>query len=68
MKKPKQKWSRTRRDFLRDAAATGGMAAIAAIAPGSVAAQSDEPQAPDDKGKGYRLTPHILEYYKTTTS
>jgi hypothetical protein len=69
MKKPTQKWSRARRDFLRDAATTGGMAAVAAMAPGSVVAQEEEPQVQaDNKGKGYRLTPHILEYYKTTTS
>ncbi len=65
MKKPKQTYSR--RDMLRGAATTGGMAALAVMAPGSVAAQSSEAQAPEggDRQKGYRLTPHIIEYYKS---
>lgn len=67
MNKPKQTWSRTRRDFLRGAVATGGAAAVAALAPGHVAAEPAEPEAGNGKGQGqgYRLTPHIVEYYKT---
>jgi len=63
----KQKLTYSRRDMLRGAASTGGMAALAAIAPGSVVAQSSEPQVSANEGrqKGYRLTPHIIEYYKS---
>ncbi len=65
MKKPEQTYSR--RDMLRGAATTGGMAALAVMVPGSVTAQSGKLQGSEDEDrqKGYRLTPHIIEYYKS---
>ena len=55
-----------RRSFLRGSATAGAGAAIAAAVPG-IAAAADEPK-PDDEKKGYRLTDHIIAYYKTTAS
>lgn len=57
-----------RRNFLRGSLVAGAGAAAAAVLPGAVIAA--EPAASDEakEQKGYRLTPHILEYYKTTAS
>lgn len=54
-----------RRDFLKGVAAAGG-AAAAVAAGGAVAAPDSEPTAaPEVRGtKGYRVTPHIAEYYE----
>lgn len=55
-----------RRSFLRGSAEAGAGAAVVAAVPG-IASAEDETQADDEK-KGYRLTNHIIEYYKTTAS
>lgn len=55
-----------RRSFLRGSATVGAGAAVAATVPG-IASAADEP-AVDDEKKGYRLTNHIIAYYKTTAS
>ena len=58
-----------RREFLRVTATTGAGLAVAAALPGLASAVSDEaPSSGSDIQKGYRLTPHIAAYYKTTTS
>ena len=55
---------RGRRAFLKGAVATGGGLAVAAVAPGAVAAAPHrEKQEPVQTG--YRLTPHVLRYYQT---
>ncbi len=53
---------------MRDAGISGGVAAVAATAPGVALA---EPTAEDTEAKpkeGYRLTQHILDYYKSAAS
>lgn len=60
--------SESRRDFLRKAGATGGVAAVAVSAPGAVLAETaPEQSAAADKPEGYRLTEHVLAYYKSAT-
>ena len=52
-----------RRKFLRDLAAAGGLAAVAASA-GSVAAEPAPTAKPQAKpATGYRVTPHVSKYY-----
>lgn len=69
MKDPKQPTSESRRKFLRDAGVSGGLAAAAAAAPGVVAAAADEGNdGKDNTAKGYRLTQHILDYYKSASA
>ena len=53
--------SPSRRDFLRTAAIGGSAAAVAAL---PVAAEAGDviSDAPEE---GYRLTPHIVDYYKS---
>ncbi len=64
MKQEKKQSTVSRRDFLQGAAAVGAGAAVL-TASGSVVAAT--PESPDEqaKPKGYRLTRHIIDYYKT---
>ena len=69
MKDPKQQVSQSRRKFLRDAGITGGIVAAAAATPGIALAETDDPASrADGPGEGYRLTDHILAYYKSAAS
>lgn len=56
-----------RRDFLKTALLGSGAAIVAAASGGTNAApDNDKPGAtPKAEPKGYHITPHILEYYKT---
>lgn len=66
MKKQEQTTSDSRRAFLRNAAGTGACVALAAALPGAAAAVSTEEAGQADAGKsGYRLTQHVLDYYKS---
>ena len=56
-----------RRAFLRTSAGAGAGVAAAAAFPGlATAADEDLPEQQNNTQKGYRLTPHIAAYYKTT--
>jgi hypothetical protein len=63
----KQTHDKRRREFLQDSAAAGVGIAVAASLPGTVTAEESAGET-SPKGKGYRLTNHILEYYKTISS
>lgn len=56
-----------RRGFLKGAAIVGGAAAVSTLSQG-VSADTQIVEKPakagGDKPKGYRLTPHIREYYE----
>ena len=60
--------SESRRKFLKTGAAAGAGAAVASLLPETVAAavESDREEEQRPK-KGYRLTRHVIDYYKTTT-
>ena len=65
MKRDDDQKQNSRREFLRSTAAAGAGAAAAVTLPGvAVAAVSEAEQQPADR-KGYRLTRHIVDYYKT---
>ena len=68
MKKPKQPVSNSRRKFLRDAGISSGVAAVAATAPGVALAEPTAADAEAKPDEGYRLTQHILDYYKSVAS
>ena len=55
----------TRRNFLL-AASLGGAGAAAAVATGRTKTKVAAAEPAAGKGDGYRATPHILKYYKTT--
>ncbi|MBV2093161.1 MAG: formate dehydrogenase [Candidatus Thiodiazotropha sp. (ex Ctena orbiculata)] len=65
--KSRQTPDNQRRAFLRGTAGAGvGVAALAAL-PGLTAASVEEASEDQSESqKGYRLTPHIAAYYKTT--
>ena len=55
-----------RREFLKTGAAIGAGAAVSALLPGTAAAEGEAEHAADGKAKkGYQLTQHVLDYYKT---
>ena len=58
----------SRRKFLCGSAAAGLGVAVAAAVPGAAAADAVEQSSDDSGEKGYRLTQHIVDYYKTTAS
>jgi len=68
MKNPKQQISQSRRKFLRDAGVSGGIAAVAATSPAIALAEPTQDEPGQKPKQGYRLTKHILDYYKTAAS
>ena len=69
MKNPKQQVSQSRRKFLRDTSISGGVAAVAASVPGvAFAEQPDGEPGQKKTQQRYRLTEHILAYYKSAAS
>ena len=68
MKKPNQQVSQSRRKFLRDAGVTGGVAAVAVSTPGAALAEAGDSHEDRKTREGYRLTKHILDYYKSAAS
>ena len=70
MKNPKQQVSQSRRRFLRETSISGGAVAVAASVPGVALAERPGDEAGPDKTvqEGYRLTEHILAYYKSAAS
>ncbi len=59
------KTAASRRRFLQGMATAGGAAAVA-VAAKSVAAPIEIEDKPQTVSQGYRVTPHIRDYYKTT--
>lgn len=60
-----QKTNLKRRNFLRAVGAGGAAAAV--VAGGQrVVETAQKPQAEEQSAKGYRLTQHIDNYYRTT--
>ena len=58
-----------RRAFLKRAAVAGGAATVAvagAAAVANVEPESQDKAAPEQDSKGYRMTPHIEAYYRST--
>jgi len=57
-----------RRDFVKKSTLLGvGVAASAVLPTVAIANASEEKELPS-KAKGYQLTPHIIEYYKSAAS
>jgi len=56
-----------RREFLKGARLAGGAAVVAAASRGVVASEPESAPAPEPeaKPKGYRVTDHVQQYYKT---
>ena len=57
-----------RREFLRGSAAAGVGVAAAALLPGEASAGAAEPEGSASESRGYRLTEHVMAYYKSAAS
>jgi nitrous oxide reductase len=60
-----------RRAFLKRAAVAGGAATVAVAGGAAVAdvvPETPDKAAPEHGSKGYRMTPHIEAYYRSTRS
>lgn len=69
MKQDEKQTSVSRRTFLRGTVATAAGASVAVAVPGvAIAGTSDASVDPAGKKEGYRLTQHILDYYKTAAN
>jgi len=53
----------SRRKFLHDLAAAGGLAAMTGTAGGVAVAQTAEPRQRAKPSTGYRVTAHVSKYY-----
>ncbi|WP_227815188.1 hypothetical protein [Nitrogeniibacter aestuarii] len=66
-KRTKAPASYGRRSFLFAAAGTGAAGLAAATGAAHAATAQETPQAePDGQGKGYRVTTHVSQYYRST--
>jgi len=68
-KRSSAKQATDRRAFLKGVLAGGGAAAVAMASAKGMAAPVEAPakqDAPESPPQGYRETPHIRDYYKTT--
>ncbi len=67
MKKTKKELDKSKRDFIKKSAlASAGVVAGTVVSGEAAAVDADSKETRQDKG--YQLTPHILEYYKSAAS
>ena len=68
MKKITKDLDKQRREFIKNSTLIGAGVAAAAVAPGAAAVgvTSEKPEAKQQKG--YQLTPHVIEYYKSAAN
>ncbi|MCP5443851.1 MAG: formate dehydrogenase [Chromatiaceae bacterium] len=69
MKQKSKPFDKSRRRFLSGAAAAGVGGALTAALPAATAvADAAEETLQSTKAKGYQLTQHVLDYYKSAAS
>ncbi len=68
MKKITKDLDKQRREFIKNSTLIGAGVAAAAVAPGAAASSVSSGKPEDKKQKGYQLTPHVIEYYKSTAN
>ena len=57
-------FSRSRRSFFKKLALLGGSAALTGLTGRKVDIEKNGTKTTDEAGKGYRMTPHIQNYYR----
>jgi uncharacterized membrane protein len=57
----------SRRDFIKTTTLAGAGLAAGAALPGAALAATPEPEAKPAKQKGYQVTRHVVDYYKSLT-
>ena len=65
MKKIKKDLDKERREFIKKSTLVGAGIAATAVAPGAATAGVSVDKSEDKQQKGYQLTPHVIEYYKS---
>ena len=65
MKKIKKDHDKKRREFIKKSSLVGAGIAATAVAPGVATAGVSVDRPGDKQQKGYQLTPHVIEYYKS---
>lgn len=68
VKKIKKDLDKQRREFIKKSTLVGAGVAAVAVAPGAAAAGVNLEQPEENKQKGYQLTSHVIEYYKSAAS
>ena len=68
MKKIKQDHDKKRREFIKKSTLVGAGVAAGAVVPGAAIAGVAVDKPEDKAQKGYQLTPHVIEYYKSAAN
>ncbi len=68
MKKTKKELDKSKRDFIKKSALASAGVVAGTVVSGEAAAAVDADSKETRQDKGYQLTPHILEYYKSAAS
>ncbi|MCP4430433.1 MAG: twin-arginine translocation signal domain-containing protein [Gammaproteobacteria bacterium] len=68
MKKNRQKLDTSKRDFIKKSALAGAGVVTTAVVCGEAVATVADDDVQSKQNKGYQLTPHVLEYYKSAAS
>jgi len=67
VKKIKNDLNKKRREFIKSSTLAGAGVVATTVLPGTAIA-SNSVEEPEEKQKGYQLTEHVLEYYKSAAS
>jgi shikimate 5-dehydrogenase len=65
VKKIKKDLDKKRREFIKKSTLVGAGIAATAVVPGVATAGVSVDRPEDKQQKGYQLTPHVIEYYKS---
>jgi len=65
VKKIKKDLDKERREFIKKSTLVGAGIAATAVVPGVATAGVSVDRPEDKQQKGYQLTPHVIEYYKS---
>lgn len=68
MKKDRQKLDTSKRDFIKKSALAGAGVVATAVVSGEAVATVTEDDTQVKQNRGYQMTPHVLEYYKSAAS
>ncbi len=68
MKKTGKKLDKNRRDFIKKSTLVGAGVAASTLAANEAVATVNSDDSQIQENKGYQLTDHVLEYYKSAAS
>jgi len=68
VKKIKKDLNVKRREFIKKSTLVGAGIAASAVASGAAIAGATPDKPEDKQQKGYQLTPHVIEYYKSAAN